>query len=1104
MKLIRWLLLIALVSPVMAQNVRWDLPITTTQAQGGNLLPLYAIPGALVSFYNEPAGTLANTYNSATSVSACPTSAQVVLNGSASCVSSADPFGNMGAWFLPGQYMAKITALGQSYNYFFTIGGSGGGSGSVTSVSVATANGFQGAVANPTTTPAISVNVDSTHVLPVNTGATTNFLNQAGSYSVPAGSNPLTTKGDLFGFSTVPARVPIGADGTVLTADSTQATGVRYASTGAITTLMGDVMATGPGVAAATLATVNGSPGTCGDSTHVCQVTTNGKGLTTTQTPVAISGGGGAVSSVSNSDSTLTVTPTTGAVVASLNLGHANTWTAPQTFAGSGPPISIPSSKPCTPTTATGQICTDSSGNLFVSENNGAPARVCDATNAVCGGQTNPATCTASVGSYLCITTTPYFGYRIQPVITQTSGTFGIGTSGSVVSCTGVLTGATVSIPGAGTQGSQYTGTVSSCSGTTLTISPTTVVSVGSGTFVLSFTSSTTTSGTFGVGTSGSVTSCALFTVPGQGVFIAGAGSSADYIGSLVSCNGTTLTITPATSTSVGGGTVVQPDNTAAILAAYTTAHQLGYATVYFPDGLYLVNGPLLDGAGANAVLPMPKIPNYTGNVVYISMRGFTKGTANEGANTGAIIQTSNNSANFIGGFDSDSGGGEGPFTNVWLDMEDLELFSTIDDPNMKMVNAQYIVNFSYRDLQIASATTGIPANTAASALILPALGDQVRCEGDGTYTEGGFYNGLTAGEHCNLHSVRVAGSHDCLRIGVPNSASFPNYVGNTTTIQNFWSLNCPNFISATSIPAVVSIQAADLENNTGIGYLDVDDPNGYLTGVININKTFPPHCGIIRSGGNNLQLNPLQCMPMIGGSGAPAGLIENWVSQEGTGTTLHNTGSDSTNTATTNATWASAPGFTGLAATYNGTSSVSTATSFTNTNFDGTVPFSACVWYEATDNSSTQMLLSTLTASTGNAGWRMDILPSGINPEVYLINNVGTSNFINVQSNQTTIGPGGLILGIPHLGCFTYDGSKTGAGVQVYEDAIQSQQIVTDGLTGSTVSATPVYIGGEAPGDGWFTGSIVRARIFNRVLTPFEIQTMYLAGPCIGASCGY
>lgn len=45
--------------------------------------------------------------------------------------------------------------------------------------------------------------------------------------------------------------------------------------------------------------------------------------------------GGAAVSSVSNSDSTLTISPTTGAVVASLALGHANTWTAVQTFTNS-------------------------------------------------------------------------------------------------------------------------------------------------------------------------------------------------------------------------------------------------------------------------------------------------------------------------------------------------------------------------------------------------------------------------------------------------------------------------------------------------------------------------------------------------------------------------------------------------------------------------------------------------------------------------------------------------------------------------------------------------------------------------------------------------
>jgi len=40
--------------------------------------------------------------------------------------------------------------------------------------------------------------------------------------------SPLTTKGDLWGYSTLDARVPVGSDGQVLTADSTDAEGVTW------------------------------------------------------------------------------------------------------------------------------------------------------------------------------------------------------------------------------------------------------------------------------------------------------------------------------------------------------------------------------------------------------------------------------------------------------------------------------------------------------------------------------------------------------------------------------------------------------------------------------------------------------------------------------------------------------------------------------------------------------------------------------------------------------------------------------------------------------------------------------------------------------------
>jgi hypothetical protein len=76
-----------------------------------------------------------------------------------------------------------------------------------------------------------------------------------------------------------------------------------------------------------TAATLLGNP--TGSSAGPSEITL---GTNLSFTGSVLNAAGGAVSSVSNSDGTLTVSPTTGTIIASLALGNANTWTGQQTF----------------------------------------------------------------------------------------------------------------------------------------------------------------------------------------------------------------------------------------------------------------------------------------------------------------------------------------------------------------------------------------------------------------------------------------------------------------------------------------------------------------------------------------------------------------------------------------------------------------------------------------------------------------------------------------------------------------------------------------------------------------------------------------------------
>lgn len=171
-------------------------------------------------------------------------------------------------------------AAGTSYTVTAT---GGGGSGSVTSVNVVTANGVSGTVLNPTTTPAITLALGAiTPGSVVASGAVT-------------GSN-------LSGTNT--------GDQTI--------------------TLTNDVTGSGTGSFAATLVTVNATPGTYGDSKHVAQTTVDSKGRSTGVSNVAIDYNWSNLISIPattlTGDITSTVTPGSSGTATLKNTGTAGTY----------------------------------------------------------------------------------------------------------------------------------------------------------------------------------------------------------------------------------------------------------------------------------------------------------------------------------------------------------------------------------------------------------------------------------------------------------------------------------------------------------------------------------------------------------------------------------------------------------------------------------------------------------------------------------------------------------------------------------------------------------------------------------------------------------
>lgn len=229
MKLLIAIAFLAAAQMAHGQAVRFDSAAQTTNnnCQPSATCPILAVPGTVVQLCSAyPSCTTPGiSYTDKTAVTACPASAPVTLPGTFTCQRTVGPQGQFGFWVSAGSVLGyKLTyPTGRTFGPFpFTAGGEGGGviytgagvinvagtvisaptavagpassttndcavfadttgklikdvacpgGGTVNSVSVFTANGISGSVANPTTDPTITLSLGA--ITPTSTNGVT-------------------------------------------------------------------------------------------------------------------------------------------------------------------------------------------------------------------------------------------------------------------------------------------------------------------------------------------------------------------------------------------------------------------------------------------------------------------------------------------------------------------------------------------------------------------------------------------------------------------------------------------------------------------------------------------------------------------------------------------------------------------------------------------------------------------------------------------------------------------------------------------------------------------------------------------------------------------
>lgn len=337
----------------------------------------------------------------------------------------------------------------------------------------------------------------------------------------------------------------------------------------------------------------------------------------------------------------------------------------------------------------------------------------------------------------------------------------------------------------------------------------------------------------------------------GKAIGVLGAGTAGAYlsttIASYVSPTNIILTDAAITTLSATGNKIRWgTDNTTAIQTLVTSMAASGLGgVIYFPDGLYMVNGPFQDfpsdaGAVGKSIILIPDHGPTVGPITITfegqtppNYGGFSVIGGQSVSMAGSIIMTTKGDASgapsIIGGAGNTIGY---YFTNVTLGVKNLT-FRTYNNPFIMCVDAQYITGLQAENLTFDVGTSPtdyvLPQGGNAIALATP-----LNLNGAYTYVRNinvtGYYVGVQYNEHCNADNVNVYNTR---------VAHYVNTAGHAMKFGRLTSQDCTIDLQFQHFGGVaaVTIQCLDIEvvRTTAFASIsNIDDPNNAGYGEIN------------------------------------------------------------------------------------------------------------------------------------------------------------------------------------------------------------------------------------------------------------------------------